>query len=91
MGDTGSLTIGGIIAVIAIAVRKEWLIPVCGVFFCRKFIGGHASRVILNIQEKNRRRTTRFLKCRHCIIIIKRSGYHESKIVTRFWIHWIFY
>ena len=33
MGDTGSLTIGGIIAVIAIAVRKEWLIPVlCGIF-----------------------------------------------------------
>ena len=33
MGDTGSLTSGGIIAVIAIAVRKEWLIPVlCGVF-----------------------------------------------------------
>jgi phospho-N-acetylmuramoyl-pentapeptide-transferase len=33
MGDTGSLTIGGIIAVIAIAVRKEWLVPVlCGIF-----------------------------------------------------------
>ena len=33
MGDTGSLTIGGVIAVIAIAVRKEWLIPVlCGIF-----------------------------------------------------------
>jgi phospho-N-acetylmuramoyl-pentapeptide-transferase len=39
MGDTGSLTIGGIIAVLAIAVRKELLIPLlCGVF-CRKFIG----------------------------------------------------
>jgi phospho-N-acetylmuramoyl-pentapeptide-transferase len=37
MGDTGSLTIGGIIAVLAIAVRKELLIPV--VFFSRKFIG----------------------------------------------------
>src|SRR5690606_37472551 len=34
MGDTGSLTIGGIIAVIAIAVRKELLIPIlCGIFF----------------------------------------------------------
>lgn len=33
MGDTGSLTIGGIIAVIAIAIRKEWLIPIlCGIF-----------------------------------------------------------
>ena len=33
MGDTGSLTIGGIIAVISIAVRKEWLIPlICGIF-----------------------------------------------------------
>ena len=33
MGDTGSLTIGGIIAVIAISVRKEWLIPlICGIF-----------------------------------------------------------
>jgi phospho-N-acetylmuramoyl-pentapeptide-transferase len=32
MGDTGSLTIGGIIAVLAIAVRKELLIPLCGVF-----------------------------------------------------------
>ena len=34
MGDTGSLMIGGVIAVIAIAVRKEWLIPLlCGIFF----------------------------------------------------------
>lgn len=46
MGDTGSLTIGGIIAVIAIAVRKEWLIPVlCGYFLGRKSFSGYASQL----------------------------------------------
>jgi hypothetical protein len=39
------LTIGGIIAVLAIAVRKELLIPYCAVFFSRKFISGITSQV----------------------------------------------
>ena len=47
MGDTGSLTIGGIIAVIAIAVRKEWLIPVLvWHILSRKFIGSYAGELV---------------------------------------------
>ena len=47
MGDTGSLTIGGIIAVIAIAVRKELLIPIlCRNFLSREFICDFASELL---------------------------------------------
>ena len=43
MGDTGSLTIGGIIAVISIAVRKEWLLPlICGIFLIENFISNYS-------------------------------------------------
>lgn len=86
MGDTGSLTIGGIIAVIAIAVRKEWLIPVlCGVFMAENL------SVIMQVswfkytRKKfgEGRRIFRMSPLHHHY---QKAGYHESKIVTRFWI-----
>ena len=71
MGDTGSLTIGGIIAVIAIAVRKEWLIPLlCGIFLAENL------SVVLQVSyfkytKRSLVRGDAFLKCHPCIIIIK--------------------
>ncbi|WP_372792541.1 phospho-N-acetylmuramoyl-pentapeptide-transferase [Lutibacter sp.] len=86
MGDTGSLTIGGIIAVLAISVRKELLIPIlAGVFFIETL------SVILQVSyfkySKNKygegRRIFKMSPLHHHY---QKSGYHESKIVTRFWI-----
>jgi len=90
MGDTGSLTIGGIIAVIAIAVRKELLIPVlCGIFLVENL------SVVMQVSwfkyTKKKfgegRRIFRMAPLHHHFQI---KGYHESKIVTRFWIVGIF-
>ncbi|CAH8288318.1 phospho-N-acetylmuramoyl-pentapeptide-transferase [Mariniflexile fucanivorans] len=86
MGDTGSLTIGGIIAVIAIAVRKEWLIPVlCGIFLAENL------SVIMQVSwfkytKKKFGEGRRIFKMSPLHHHYQKSGYHESKIVTRFWI-----
>jgi len=86
MGDTGSLTIGGIIAVIAIAVRKEWLIPVlCGIFLAENL------SVVMQISwfkytKKKYGEGRRVFKMAPLHHHYQKSGYHESKIVTRFWI-----
>jgi len=86
MGDTGSLTIGGIIAVLAIAVRKELLIPIlAGVFFVETL------SVILQVSyfkytKKKFGEGRRIFKMSPLHHHYQKSGYHESKIVTRFWI-----
>ncbi len=90
MGDTGSLTIGGVIAVIAIAVRKELLIPVlCGIFFAESL------SVILQVSYFKFTRK-KYGEGRRIFLMAplhhhyQKKGYHESKIVTRFWIVGIF-
>ncbi|WP_339917292.1 phospho-N-acetylmuramoyl-pentapeptide-transferase [Yeosuana marina] len=86
MGDTGSLTIGGIIAVIAIAVRKEWLIPVlCGIFLAENL------SVVMQVSyfkytKKKYGEGRRIFKMSPLHHHYQKMGYHESKIVTRFWI-----
>jgi len=86
MGDTGSLTIGGIIAVIAIAVRKEWLIPLlCGIFLAENL------SVVMQVSyfkytRKKYGEGRRIFKMSPLHHHYQKSGYHESKIVTRFWI-----
>ncbi len=86
MGDTGSLTIGGVIAVIAIAIRKEWLIPIlCGIFLMENL------SVVMQVSwfkyTKNKlgvgKRIFKMSPLHHHYQL---KGYHESKIVTRFWI-----
>ena len=86
MGDTGSLTIGGIIAVIAIIVRKELLLPlICGVFLIETLY------VIIQVSyfkyTKNKlgfgKRVFLMSPIHHHF---QKKGYHESKIVVRFWI-----
>ena len=86
MGDTGSLTIGGIIAVIAISIRKELLIPViCGVFL--------AENLSVMIQVSYFKYTKKkYGEGRRVFLMsplhhhYQKKGYHESRIVTRFWI-----
>ncbi|GGD20931.1 phospho-N-acetylmuramoyl-pentapeptide-transferase [Hyunsoonleella pacifica] len=86
MGDTGSLTIGGIIAVIAIAVRKEWLIPLmCGIFLAENL------SVVMQVSwfkytKKKYGEGRRIFKMSPLHHHYQKLGYHESKIVTRFWI-----
>ena len=86
MGDTGSLTIGGIIAVISIAVRKEWLIPlICGIFLVENI------SVIMQVFYFKYTRKKFGVGKRIFLMSplhhhFQKKGYHESKIVTRFWI-----
>lgn len=86
MGDTGSLTIGGIIAVLAISVRKEMLLPVlCAIFFAENL------SVILQVSYFKYTKK-RFGEGKRIFLMsplhhhYQKKGYHESKIVTRFWI-----
>jgi phospho-N-acetylmuramoyl-pentapeptide-transferase len=86
MGDTGSLTIGGIIAVLAISVRKEMLLPIlCAIFFAE------SASVILQVAYFKYTKK-RFGEGRRIFLMAplhhhyQKKGYHESKIVTRFWI-----
>jgi phospho-N-acetylmuramoyl-pentapeptide-transferase len=86
MGDTGSLTIGGIIAVLAISVRKEMLIPLlCGIFLAENL------SVVLQVSYFKYTKK-RFGEGRRIFLMsplhhhYQKKGYHESKIVTRFWI-----
>lgn len=90
MGDTGSLTVGGLIAVISILIRKELLIPIlCGVFLLE------ALSVILQVSYfKITKRKTGIGKRIFLMSPIhhhfQKVGYHESKIVSRLWIIGIF-
>ena len=86
MGDTGSLTLGAIISVIAVIVRKELLIPLlCGVFFIETL------SVIIQVSyfKYTRSKTgvgQRIFKMAPLHHHFQKLGYHESKIVSRFWI-----
>ncbi len=86
MGDTGSLALGGIIAVFAVVIRKELLIPIlCGIYLFESV------SVILQVSWfKHTKR--KFGTGRRIFLMapahhhFQKLGYHEAKIVTRFWI-----
>ncbi len=85
MGDTGSLTIGGVIAVLAVLVKKELLIPVlCGVFLIENL-----SVIIQVLYFKHTRR--KYGKGERIFLMAplhhhyQKKGIHETKIVARFW------
>ncbi len=90
MGDTGSLTIGGIIAVIAIATRKELLIPIlCGIFLLENL------SVVMQvgwfkITKRKYGEGRRIFLMSPLHHHYQKKGLHESKIVVRFWIVGIF-
>lgn len=86
MGDTGSLAIGGIIAVFAVIIRKELLIPVlCGIFLVENL------SVVLQVAWFKRTKK-KYGKGRRIFLMAplhhhyQKKGYPEPKIVTRFWI-----
>lgn len=86
MGDTGSLMLGGVIAVLFLAIRKEFMIPlVCGVFL--------AENISVIIQVAYFKYTKqKYGEGRRVFLMaplhhhFQKKGYHEAKIVTRFWI-----
>jgi phospho-N-acetylmuramoyl-pentapeptide-transferase len=86
MGDTGSLTLGGVIAVAALAVRKELLIPVlCGIFLIESL------SVIMQVAyfkytKKKYGEGRRIFLMSPLHHHYQKKNIHESKIVTRFWI-----
>jgi phospho-N-acetylmuramoyl-pentapeptide-transferase len=86
MGDTGSLTLGGIIAVVALAVRKELLIPVlCGIFLIENL------SVVLQVSyfkytKKKYGEGRRIFLMSPLHHHYQKKNIHEAKIVTRFWI-----
>ena len=90
MGDTGSLSLGGIIAVVAILIRKELLIPIlCGVFLIENL------SVLLQVgyfkyTRKKYGEGKRIFLMAPLHHHFQKLGIHESKIVTRFWIVGIF-
>ncbi|QCR22906.1 phospho-N-acetylmuramoyl-pentapeptide-transferase [Pontibacter sp. SGAir0037] len=85
MGDTGSLAIGGIIAVLALIIRKELLIPIlCGIFLVESL------SVMLQVSyfkytKKKYGEGRRIFKMSPLHHHYQKQGYHESKIVSRFW------
>lgn len=86
MGDTGSLTIGGIIAVLAIATRKELLLPIlCGIFLIENL------SVVMQVSWFKYTRK-KFGEGRRIFLMsplhhhYQKRGFHESKIVVRFWV-----
>lgn len=86
MGDTGSLALGGIIAVLAILIRKELMIPLlCGVFLIENL------SVIIQVTYYKYTRK-KFGSPKRIFLMaplhhhFQKLGMHESKIVTRFWI-----
>ncbi|MPN59618.1 Phospho-N-acetylmuramoyl-pentapeptide-transferase [bioreactor metagenome] len=97
MGDTGSLAIGGIIAVVAIMIRKELLIPIlCGIFFVES-LSVIIQRLYFKYTKKKYgagRRVFKMTPIHHhfqkedveCLIQVPKRALPEAKIVARFWI-----
>lgn len=86
MGDTGSLALGGILASLAIIVRKELLVPIfCGILLVENL------SVVMQVAyfkytKKKYGEGRRILLMSPLHHHYQKKGYHESKIVTRFWI-----
>lgn len=85
MGDTGSLALGGIVAVLALAIRKELLIPLlCGIYFIELL------SVIIQVGYFKYTKS-KFGEGQRIFLMspihhhFQKKGLHESKIVTRFW------
>jgi phospho-N-acetylmuramoyl-pentapeptide-transferase len=86
MGDTGSLTLGGIIAVLALAVRKELLIPVlCGVFFV-EILSVMLQVSYFKYTKKKYGEGRRIFLMSPLHHHYQKKNIHEAKIVARFWI-----
>lgn len=86
MGDTGSLTIGGIIAVIAISIRKELLLPILAGVFVVENLSVIMQVFWFKYTKKKFGAGRRIFKMAPIHHHYQKLSYHESKIVVRFWI-----
>ena len=86
MGDTGSLTIGGIIAVIAIAIRKELLLPILAGIFVIENLSVIMQVSWFKYTRKKYGEGRRIFKMSPLHHHYQKLNYHESKIVVRFWV-----
>ena len=86
MGDTGSLTIGGIIAVLAISVRKELLLPLLSGIFLIETLSVMLQVSYFKYTKKKYGEGRRILLMAPLHHHFQKKGQHESKIVARFWI-----
>ncbi len=86
MGDTGSLTIGAVIAVVALFIRKEWLLPVLAGIFVMENLSVIIQKSWFKYTRKRYgvgRRVFLMAPYHHHF---QKKGWHENKIVVRFWI-----
>jgi len=90
MGDTGSLTLGGIIAVFAIAIRKELLIPLLAGIFLIENLSVMLQVSYFKYTKKKYGEGRRIFLMSPLHHHYQKKGYPEAKIVTRFWIAAIF-
>lgn len=86
MGDTGSLTVGGIIAVLAVSVRKELLIPILAGIFLAENLSVMLQVSYFKYTKKKYGEGKRIFLMSPLHHHYQKRGYHESKIVVRFWI-----
>ena len=86
MGDTGSLTIGGIIAVIAIVIRKEMLIPIISGVFLAENLSVVIQVAYFKYTKNKYGEGKRIFLMAPLHHHYQKQNYHESKIVIRFWI-----
>jgi phospho-N-acetylmuramoyl-pentapeptide-transferase len=90
MGDTGSLALGGLIAAMALMIRKELLIPVlCGIFLIEN-LSVMAQVSYFKYTKKKYGEGRRIFKMAPLHHHYQKLDYHESKIVSRFWIIGVF-
>ncbi len=86
MGDTGSLMLGGVIAVLFLAIRKEIMIPViCGIFLV-ELVSVIAQVSYFKYTKRKYGEGRRIFLMSPLHHHFQKKGYHEAKIVTRFWI-----
>jgi phospho-N-acetylmuramoyl-pentapeptide-transferase len=90
MGDTGSLSIGAIIAVFAIAIRKELLIPILAGVFLIENLSVIIQVSYFKYSKKRYGQGKRVFLMSPLHHHFQKKGIHESKIATRFWIFGIF-
>ena len=90
MGDTGSLSIGAIIAVFALAIRKELLIPILAGIFLIENLSVVLQVAYFKYTKKKYGEGRRIFLMSPLHHHYQKKGLHESKIVTRFWISGIF-
>lgn len=86
MGDTGSLSLGGIIAVYSILIRKELLIPILCAIFVVENLSVMLQVSYFKYTKKRYGEGRRIFKMAPLHHHFQVTGYHEAKIVTRFWI-----